>query len=168
MSPFRNIDWQCPDAWGIVACRGVLTVVPETCAACDRWLLENGYELHQFDFSSGISPAVSAFGLRFQWVQQFGYSLPPESRNLDALRDGFDITRERVVFKLLGFERAWLEDATWASGFLSIISEYSLYQLAVGKRFFAMLPVEAQSILVGKPVEELTVGAPFRFRLGEA
>ncbi len=168
MAAFDEIDWRAPDAWGIVACQGVLSVLAVSSEACSQWLEQHGYAQYEFNFSNGISSVVSALGKHFRWLEQFGYSLSPESRSLDALRDGFEITEDKVVFKLVSFEQAWLENANWASGFLAIVSEHSLYQLAVGKRFFAMLPIQPESVLVGKPIEKLTLGSPFRFRLGEA
>ena len=169
MAAFTEINWSDPDIWGVIVGRGIATVEPGTVPRFEAWLEANGYSFFEFDFGGGISPVVLELGHYFRWLDQFGYSLDSESRNLAALRDGFEIQSPNLVFKLSHFERAWLEDKAWARGFLSIISEHSLRQLALGKRFFAMLPVtDSESALVGETIEELDVSCPFRFRGGSA
>lgn len=165
MAAFTQINWDDPDVWAIIVGRGVAAIEPATAAGLETWLKANGYTLQEFDFGAGISPVVVELGDYFRWQEQFGYSLDSQSRNLDALRDGFEIAVPNLVFKLSNFERAWTEDRAWSRGFLSIVSEHSLRQLALGERFFAVLTgLDADSVLVGETFEELGVPPPFRFR----
>lgn len=165
MAAFTQINWDDPDVWGIVVGRGVTAVERDIVTRVETWLKVNDYSVHEFDFAGGISPVVIELSHYFRWQEQFGYSLAPDSRNLAALRDGFEINSPNLVFKLSNFEQAWSEDKAWCGGFLSIVSEHSLRQLALGKRFFAMLQVpDAESALVGETFEDLCVPFPFRFR----
>jgi len=164
MASFTEINWRDPDIWGVIVGRGIATVEADTAPRFEAWLAANGYSLVEFDFGGGIGPMVVELGRYFHWLDQFGYSLDFESRNLAALRDGFEIQLPNLVFKLSHFEQAWREDKAWARGFLSIISEHCLRQLALGERFFAMLPVpDSESTPVGEAIEELCVSFPFRF-----
>ena len=165
MPAFSHLNWDDPDVWAIVVGRGIATVEESFLAVCDAWLERNGYGTVEFSFSKGISSAVEKLGEHFRWEQQFGYRLEANSRNLDALRDGFEFEQCDVVLKLPHYERAWFEDESWARGFLAIVSEHSLHQLALGHRFFALLPVSAgESRIVGQTIESLCVPFPFRFR----
>jgi hypothetical protein len=165
MASFPALKWDDPDVWGVIVGRGVATVESGTMSRVEAWLDSSGYSLVEFNFGDGISPAVAELGRYFRWLEQFGYALDSRSRNLDALRDGFEIDSPNLVFKLSSFERAWSEDKAWAQGLLSVISEYSLRQLALGERFFALVPIpDSESILVGEPFEELGLPFPFRFR----
>lgn|SRR5690606_6807498 len=165
MPAFQELNWGNPDVWGIVVGRGIATVELDHEQACDTWLADHGYARVELNFRGGISPVVSWLGEYFQWEAQFGYTLDPASRNLNALRDGFEVSEANLVMKLQKFELAWAEDQSWSRGFLSVISEYSLRHLALGRRFFALLPVaDSCSMLVGQSVEELVVPFPFRFR----
>jgi len=165
MTSFTTLNWDAPDVWGIVVGRGVSTVETGSLGAYEDWLTSNGYSVLEFCFAGGISPVVAQLGVYFRWQQQFGYELEADSRNLAALRDGFEIETSNLVFKLSSYESAIQEDEKWAQGFLSIVSEHSLRQLAVGGRFFAILPVHnAETPLVGAFIEDLCIPYPFRFR----
>ena len=165
MAAFAQISWGEPDAWAIVVGRGVAAVEAATVPQFEAWLDASNYKLVEFDFGDGISPVVERLGQYFNWQEQFGYSLDPHSRNLDALADGFDIDVPNIAFKLSNFDVALSENKTWCHGLLSIVSEHSIRQLALGLRFFAVLPVpDAESPLVGESFEELRVPFPFRFR----
>jgi len=164
MTAFAELNWQHPDVWGIVVGRGLMTIETRNEQACDTWLAAHGYERIDLNFATGISPVVAWLGEYLNWEEQFGYVLRPESRGLDGLRDGFEFAAANLVIKLQSFEVAWTEDERWSSGFLSIISEYSLQQLALGRRFFAILPVaDANSMLIGQTIEGLGIRFPFRF-----
>jgi hypothetical protein len=123
-----------------------------------------GYVITSIDFARGVGPAVIALGELFHWEEQFGYRLTAETRNLNALRDGFGfdlMTGQGHVLELLSTEVAHQEDRDWFVGLLSIAHEHFLYQLALGGRFFAMLVLDRGSPLVGVEYEKLSIGAPF-------
>lgn len=163
---FLEIDYTRFDYWAIVTCRGVVTVEAAASERCREWLLSNQYEVTTFDFRSGISPVVASLGEMLRWEEQFGYSLSPESRHLDALRDGYfdypvaDEGGAVTIFE--GFEQAWKEDEGWARGLLCIGSEYSLIQLSVGKRYFVIVEVgDRESSLIGKEFDENVIRYPY-------
>jgi hypothetical protein len=112
--------------------------------------------------------SVAELGQRLGWESEFGYELEGSSRNLDALRDGFDFEIDAdigLVLELVAFDAAHSEDARWARGFLSIIAEHSLRQLALGRRFFAILLVEDdQAEIIGTTYDELSVTPAFRWQ----
>jgi hypothetical protein len=99
------------------------------------------------------------------WREQFGYELAPQSRNLNALRDGFDFgiaPGGGVVLVLRSFPAAWREDANWSRGFLEIATEHSLRELALGQRFFTVVVVpDVKDALIGQPLEGLRIPEPF-------
>ena len=92
---------------------------------------------------------------------EFTYRLDSTSRNLAALHDGFDFQPPEVgglVLELTGVEAAFSEDSQWCAGFLAIIIEHSIRQLALGRRFFALVALStAESSLIGMNVEQLCV-----------
>jgi hypothetical protein len=95
---------------------------------------------------------------------QFGYKLKPESRNLNALRDGFDFDLkpgQGHVLEVLNVEVAHREDHHWLFGLLAIAHEHSRWQLALGARFFVMLYLDRESPLIGAQYEALSVPVPF-------
>ncbi len=109
--------------------------------------------------------ALDASPETLQWRERFGYELSATSRNLDALRDGFDFRvpdAGGVTLVLRGFAAAWREDAAWCRGLLDIVSETSLRELALGRRFFATLVLaDAASPLVGKALEGRVIPSPY-------
>jgi hypothetical protein len=143
---------------------GVAVVKPAHREPCLAWLRQHHYAVTSIDFAQGVGPAVVALGKKFRWEEQFGYRLTPESRNLNALRDGFDFglkPGEGHVLELLNAEVAHGEDPHWFSGLLAITHEHALHQLALGARFFSTLVVDAGSPLIGAPYETLSVPVPF-------
>lgn len=110
------------------------------------------------DFADGIGDVVVRLGEMLDWRGQFGYELTSASRNLNALRDGFEVDRiagHCGVLVLRAFSTAWQEDAGWSRGFLNIVRERSLRQLAVGRRFFGVVGVpDADSALVGQRLRD--------------
>jgi hypothetical protein len=161
---FSELDWTRFDCWAIVACRGVAVVDPVHIQSYRTWLQRHDYAITSLDFGGGLNPAVSALGRLFRWEEQFGYVLSGDSRNLDALRDGFEFPVKPgngMVFELLNTGIAHSENSHWLAGLLSIASEYSLQQLALGACFFTTLILEVESKLVGQVYESLAVPVPF-------
>jgi len=143
MAAFRELDWRRLDVRAIVEQRGVGNSNEDERAPIRAWLHAEGYELLVLDFEKGISPVVAQLGEVLSWADQFGYELSPASRSLDALRDGFSfVIAEKstgMALHLIGFAKARAEDPAWATGLVEIISENSLRELALGRRFFALV-----------------------------
>ena len=164
MAAFTELHWARFDVWAIVAMEGIAVVEPAHHEACLAWLRQHDYSITSIDFELGVGTAVIALGEKLRWEEQFGYRLGPESRNLDALRDGFefDLTPgQGHVLELLNAEVANREDANWLCGLLAIAHEHSRRQLAIGARFFAMLVLRRGSPLIGMPYETLSVPVTF-------
>ena len=164
MAAFAELDWTRFDVWAAVAMEGVAVVEPARREACLAWLRQHDYPITSIDFALGISPAVVALGEKFRWEQKFGYRLAAESRNLNALRDGFEFDLkpgQGHVLELLNAEIANRENHEWLSGLLAIAHEHSRWQLALGARFFATLILDRGSPLIGAGYETLSVPVPF-------
>ena len=164
MAAFDQLDWTRFDVWAAVATEGVAVVETAHRDACRAWLREHGYALTSIDFAEGVGPAVVALGELFRWEEQFGYRLAADSRNLDALRDGFEFNLapgQGHVLELLNAEVAHREDPRWFAGLLAIAHEHSRWQLALGARFFATLVLDRGSALIGAEYEKLSVPVPF-------
>jgi len=161
---FIELDWRRIDVWAIVAWSGVTTIELRRLESCRNWLRNHGYETAAFDCSSGLKNAIPELGRLLNWQQQFGYSLDPEKRNLDALRDGFAFDIPAAGGQVLEITRpdvAWREDSRWLLGLLSIAQEYSRNQLALGRRFFTLLALPEDSRLIGQTIETTAVPSPF-------
>ena len=164
MAAFDKLDWSRLDVCAILAGSGVAVVEPERRETCLAWLRKHDYTVTTIDFVHGIGSAVVTMGELFRWEKQFGYALTPESRNLDALRDGFEFDLQPgrgAVLELLHAEVAQHENPIWFRGLLSIASEYSQSQLALGARFFAVLVLPRDSKLIGLPYDEVAIPNPF-------
>ncbi|WP_295965702.1 hypothetical protein [uncultured Xanthomonas sp.] len=148
--------------------RKLASLEPNSWQQATDWLRSQNYESVPLDFSTGISPVVAKLGLMLNWESEFGYQLDSSSRNLAALHDGFDFQAPEVgglVLELIGFETALSEDGQWCEGFLAIIIEHSIRQLALGRRFFALVALDTtESSLIGMKVEQLCLPYPFPFR----
>lgn len=168
MAAFTELDWRQLDTFAIIFGRGLATVERRNQTSVTSWLRENGYQTIRLDFSEGISPVVTQLGRLLSWESQFGYTLQGSSRNLAALHDGFDFEAPQdggLVLEMVAFEKAFQEDKPWSNGFLSIVSEHSLRQLATARRFFAILLVEGdEAPIIGQSYEELTVPYPVPWR----
>jgi len=165
MAAFDELDWRRFDVWAVVALEGVVVVEPVRRDGCLSWLGRHGYTVTSIDFAQGVGPVVVALGEQFRWEKQFGYRLGPDSRNLNALRDGFEFNLmpgQGHVLELLNADVAHREDPSWLCGLLSIAHEYSRQQLALGARFFAALFLDCGSPLIGVSYETLSVPGPFR------
>ena len=163
---FEEADWTRFDFWAIVGCRGLVTVRASDRPQCRAWLAKNSYKVHTLNFGDGISSAVEYLGHLLEWQDQFGYRLSPDSRNLDALRDGFlegPLAKHGPsVLEIEGVEQAWKEDPQWLRAFLSIAQEESLIELALGKRLFSVVLIQSStSPLVGADLDSQTIGVPY-------
>jgi hypothetical protein len=164
VSAFTELDWGRIDVWAIVTYGGLATIDDRRHLACRDWLLRHGYGIHTLDCRPGLAVAIPELGRLLRWEQQFGYSLKPDSPNLDALRDGFEFCIPEgtgCVFAVIGGELAWQEDSRWFRGLLSIAMEQSRQQLALGRRFFTLLVVPERSPLIGAAIDEIAVPALF-------
>lgn len=168
MASFQDLDWRRLDTFALVSGRGLACLEPGSWQHAIDWLRSQNYESVRLDFSTGISPVVAKLGLMLNWESEFGYQLDGSSRNLAALNDGFDFQPPKVgglVLELIGVEAAHSEDSQWCEGFLAIIIEHSIRQLALGRRFFALVALDtAESSLIGINVEQLCIPYPFPFR----
>jgi len=151
--------------------RGVATLEQRSTQRTHSWLDEHHFQRLCLDFTNGISPVVGQLGKLLAWERQFGYVLEPTSRNLAALHDGFEFdvpSGSGLVLEVERFDRALQEDHAWSVGFLAIVSGHSIRQLALARRFFALLHVpDERSEIIGERFDELSIPYPFRFR-GEA
>jgi hypothetical protein len=170
MAAFAELDWTRFDVWAAVSMEGIAVVKPTHREACLVWLRGNHYAVTSIDFGLGVGPAVVALGEKLRWEDQFGYRLAPESRNLNALRDGFEFDLkpgQGHVLELLNAEVAHREDPGWLSGLLAIAHEHSIRNLALGSRFFATLVLDRGSPLIGAHYETLSVPVPFWTSAGQ-
>ena len=135
--------------------RGVAAILDADYASFGQWLSAFGYETVTLDLSDGLDAAVVQINRIFRWEEQFGYTLPPDDRNLDRLHDGFDfdVSPNGLALELLGAQSAWREDPRWFMGLLSIASAYSVRQLAFGRRFFTVIRISDISPPLGEPIE---------------
>jgi hypothetical protein len=165
VAAFSELDWRRIDVQAILAHGGLATIEKRRHAACREWLVRHGYEIDSLDCRPGLSIAVPELGRMLRWEEQFGYALQPDSRNLDALRDGFEFEIPEGggrVLEILGPDLAWEEDPRWLCGLLSIAQEHCREQLALGRRFFALLVVpDGRSPLIGVVIEDQRVPGPF-------
>lgn len=160
MAAFADLDWRRIDVTAIVTFGGLASIDERRHPACRDWLLHQGYDIDTFDCRPGLTVAVPELGRLLGWEQQFGYALGPDSRNLNALRDGFEFTIPEGggrVFEILRPDLAWREDRRWLCGLLSIAREQCRQQLALSRRFFTLLVIPENTPLVGAVVEEVTV-----------
>lgn len=164
MAAFTELDWKRIDVKAIVGSSGLATIDERRHEACRDWLKRQGYAFDTFDCRPGLSVAIPALGRLLRWEEQFGYTLDSDRCSLDAVRDGFmfDIPEGGGrVFEIVRADLAWQEDARWLLGLLSIAQEQSRWQLAVGRRFFALLVVPEDSPLIGAVIEQTRVPGTF-------
>jgi hypothetical protein len=139
LAAFESLDWKRIDVCGIVSGGGIATIDERRRDACLHWLRRNGYGIDSFDCGAGVGQLVVELGRFFRWEEQFGYALGRDSRNLNALRDGFEFEISEAggrVMELLRADLAWREEPDWFLGLVSIAMEHSRRQLALGRRFF--------------------------------
>jgi hypothetical protein len=164
MAAFSELNWLRFDVWAIAGAGGIATVDINHQPACHAWLLRNEYVMDSINFGNGIGQAMVAFNTLFHWEEQFGYELHSESRNLDALRDGFNFDLkpgQGHVLELLNAEVAYRENKKWFCGFLAISREYSHHQLALGSKFFVILVLKHDSKLIGRQYDSESIQRPF-------
>src|SRR5919108_980800 len=110
---FSEINWTRFDWWAVVACRGVAVVDAMQSQSYRSWLERHEYGIISLDFGSGLDRAVRVLGKLLRWEEQFGYTLAADSRNLDAMRDGFEFAMKPgsgAVLELLNADAAHSED----------------------------------------------------------
>ena len=162
MAAFSDLDRRRIDVTAIVTFGGLATIDERRHPACRDWLARHGYQFVTFDCRPGLAVAIPELSRLLGWEQQFGYALGPDGHNLDALRDGFEFNIPEgggQVFEVIRPDQAWQEDRRWLCGLLAIAQEQSRQQLALGRRFFALLVVPEQSPFIGAVIEESTVPA---------
>jgi hypothetical protein len=129
LAAFATLDWERLDVIAIVGePGGVATIDEHRHVACRDWLRRHGYEIDTLDCQPGLAEAVPALGRMLRWKEQFGYTVGPEDRNLDALRDGFEFDIPQGagrVLEVIRADLAWREDPRWLLGLLSIAREHS-------------------------------------------
>jgi len=156
----EQIDWSRIDVQAIVGHHGVAVIDLARRGACLDWLRRHDYRLEQLDCTVGISAVLERLDVIFRWVEQFGYRLSDGSRNLDALRDGFDFdipASSGLVLELFQPDMICREDSRWLLGLLAIASEHSRYHLACGRRFFTLLVLPDGSSMIGQKFDEISV-----------
>jgi hypothetical protein len=166
---FDQLDWTRFDVWAALARDGVVVVDTAHRESCLAWLRREGYGIESIDFRQGIGPATLAIRDLLRWEEKFGIPAKPDSLNLNALRDGFEFDLqpgEGKALELRDADVAYLEDREWLLGLLAIATEYSLQQLALGARFFAVLFLDRGSPLIGAQYESLIVPDTYRTRPG--
>jgi hypothetical protein len=165
LAAFVSLDWERIDVSAIAGpAGGLATIDDRRHLACHEWLRRHGYSIDSLDCTSGLAEAVPALGLMLGWREQFGHSLRTSDRNLNALRDGFEFLIPEEggrVLEVIRPDLAWAEDPRWLLGLLSVAQEYSRQQLALGRRFFALLVISEGSPFVGEAIEQTRVPSPF-------
>lgn len=156
----EQIDWSRIDVQAIVGHHGVAVIDLARHAACLDWLRRHDYRVERIDCTIGMTGVLERFDTLFRWEEQFGYRLSDGSRNLDALRDGFDFdvpVSGGLVFELLQPDTLLAKDSRWLLGLLAIASEHSRYHLACGRRFFTLLVLPEGSSMIGQKFDEIAV-----------
>jgi hypothetical protein len=160
LAAFTEVDWRRIDFSAIVTFGGIITISEQRHQEVREWLLRQSYVISTFDCQPGLAAAIPELGSLLSWEAQFGYKLGPEGRNLDALRDGFKFPIPEGgghVFEVVRPDLAWAEDQHWLCGLLAIACEYTRLTLVLGRRFFTILIVPAQSPFIGTVVENVAV-----------
>lgn len=160
----EKIDWSRIDVQAIIGNHGVAVIDLIRRDACLDWLRRHDYHIEQLDCTVGIDAVTERLDVLFRWQEQFGYRLSDRSRNLNALRDGFDFefpSSGRLVFELFQPDVILHEDSEWLLGLLAIASEHSRYNLACGRRFFTLLVLPEGSTMIDRKFDEIVV--PFAY-----
>jgi hypothetical protein len=149
----EDIDYARLDVKALLGTRGIAAVDTLREKACQRWLVERGYDLTFVDFARSFEGVLAELGSMFDWLGQFGYPMEDGKGNLDALADGFSfpVSRERGrVLVVQHPETLASAQPRWFDGFLEIASNHSLFHLACGSRFFLLLVLARESSLSGR------------------
>ncbi|MDR3612896.1 MAG: hypothetical protein P4L53_04965 [Candidatus Obscuribacterales bacterium] len=159
--PFEDLDWRRIDVMAIAGNWGLATIDEPQRKSCREWLRRQGYVIDSLNCTNGVSAAVTDLGKLLHWEEQFGYTLSPESRNLNALRDGFleylvEPPGSDRVFEMIRPDLLFQEEPEWLTGFLSIAQERCVGELALGHRFFTLLVVpDEKCTLIGQRIPDL-------------
>ena len=161
MSAFSELDWRRFDVWAIVSGRGVASVPIQDDEACVAWLRSNDYDVARVDCRLGFSGVVDQLNRLFDWEGQFGYLMSADRCGLDALRDGFGFGfSAQQALLLVGLDELCTSHCEWLLGFFAIASEYSLAELAVGRRFFLIAVLPSDAPVIGKIYQAMQVPHP--------
>ncbi len=161
---FADLEWLRLDVSAIVSSPGLAVVRPNDRARCARMFAYEEYGTFALDCALGKRSVLEQLGQQLKWQEQFGYQLEAGGGNLNALRDGFEFAvpeSGRFLLELLEPETLWSEDPGWFDGLLSIASEYSRTQLALGRRVFTIVYADESSPLVGRVVDNVSIPYPW-------
>jgi hypothetical protein len=156
----EDIDYTRLDVSAILEMRGIAAVDALRERACQRWLVERGYDVTLVDFARPFDVVLAELGSVFDWQGQFGYPMEDGKGNLNALADGFSfpISLERGrVLVVQNPEKLASLHPSWFDGFLEIASNHSLFHLACGSRFFLLLVLARESSLPGRAYASSTI-----------
>ena len=162
MAAFIELDWTQFDVRALVESHGLVNFDKSALSSCVAWLFEHDYEVHRLECGLGFDVLLDQWNKLFRWEEQFGYALSSDRCGLDAVRDGFEVlsSNGRSVLILDDSEVLWSERPSWLLGVLAIAQEYSLCELALGRRFICIISLPAGSNLVGQVIEQLVVPHP--------
>lgn len=165
MALFNELDWDRIDVRAIAGSPGGLVTIDEPRHhACHKWLLDQGYKTDLVDFRLGVEQSLLRLEQILSWQERFGYSLNPNDINLDSLHSGFGLEipeGEGRVLELWRPDLAWQVDPTFILGLLWIIHDYSRKQLALGRKFFALLIIPDESALSEAVITDVKLGCHF-------
>lgn len=161
---FAALEWLRLDVDAIVSSSGLAVVRPTDRPRCTQLFAYDKYGTFAVDCGRGKRSVLEQLGHQLNWQEQFGYELEDGEGNLNALRDGFEFALPesgRFVLELLEPEKLWREDPSWFDGLLTIASEYSRIQLALGRRVFTIVYADESSPLLGRAVDTVSIPYPW-------
>lgn len=164
MPLWERLEWDHIDIMAIVGDGGLGTIDEKRHDACLVWLSRHGYNLDTIDCTQPVNEIVADLQRLFHWEARFGYAPDPANRNLHNMEDAFtfDIPEGGGhVLELLGADMAWQKEPEWILGLLLIAQMYSRCQLALGRRFFALLVIPEDSDMIGEIVQQVRVPSTF-------
>ena len=145
-----EISWQNIDFTALASGGGLASIAPADRDPCRSWLIRRRYQVVTIDAAGGSAAMRGELSRWLRFEELYGHRF---DGGLDALRDGFiDLEVPEaggVVLELLGLDRLWLDDREWTQGLLQIACETSAYNLAIGRRFFAICVLSPDSPIVG-------------------
>ncbi|QDT63037.1 hypothetical protein [Calycomorphotria hydatis] len=161
---FCELDWSRPDVWGILAGRGILTVTEDKASSIREWLTREKFNSYRFDCNESLIRAAHQLCTYLKWNDQFGYILSEDQLvNLNALNDGFEFelsTEQGFYLELVGIEAEWNKYEGWLRGLLTICSNYSINELAQGRKFLTLIQLGRESPLIGEVFDDLAIPVP--------
>lgn len=164
MAAFKQLIWQHIDVWAVAGDGGLVAIEEAKHEVYHTWLTENGYTVDVLDCTRPVDKILRDFYRRFDFERRFHYAPDVSSRALYPLQDAFtfDIPEGGGhVLELVRLDVAWRQEPDWVMGLLSLIRGYSRQQLALGRRFFALLVLDENSEMVNSVIEEVRVPSFF-------